>query len=139
MFGFDLFKNRVSFGSAAALCFVVGTCVTTISNTPAVAASAAPVPSSSSLGISVDAKGWIRYNTGLVGASGLSNALTTTVKGAPGVGGACVFSSPISSTPATAGYSEETAFNPKTCQETVESGTLNAVGRVKLAAAAQSS
>lgn len=103
----------------------------------AAAATAAPalpdtVASSAALGITVDSDGWIHYTKTLVNTLGLQNKTTTTSQGTKVAGGDCTFPATSTTTTGADTYSEEVAFNPLTCQDTVVSGTLTSAGQAKL-------
>lgn len=103
----------------------------------AAAAATTPAPpsvvaSSAALALTIDSNGWIHYTNTLVGSLGLVNVRTTTITGTQQSDNSCAF--PATSVASGTGdtYSEETAFNPRTCQDTVVTGTLTAAGQAKL-------
>jgi len=97
-----------------------------IGNSAANAAS--PVPP-----FTIDSKGWIHFTNTLVNSLGLINPTTLTLNGKLSSDGACVFSSAKYFVKnGQSGYSEETAFNPSTCQETVVAGGLTPAGQAIL-------
>jgi hypothetical protein len=131
-------RSHARFGLAAVACSVAVGSLATIG--PTVTAAAVPSNTSSTqttsvLNVTVDSKGWYHYNSVLAPTLGLSDEVTTTISGKADAGGSCSFSSPLARATAAAGYAEETAFNPTTCQETVTSGTPSAAGEARLAAA----
>ena len=124
----------------AALAVVAALAVPTTAN----AATGAPAPSpkaptvtSDALGVTVDANGWFHYTKVLANSLHLQDTKTRTVNGKHTTDGGCAFDDGPSqaSSRSAEGYSEEIAFNPKTCQESVVEGTLTASGLAVLQAA----
>jgi hypothetical protein len=117
--------SLISAGSASA----VTTSTPTASRIPAAEHSAL-----AELGITAGRGGWLHYTKTLVGSIGLQHPVTTTITGKHASGGGCTFpSSQHTATPGSPyGYSEETGYNPGTCQEIIVSGTLTSAGEAKL-------
>ncbi|SDJ43773.1 hypothetical protein SAMN05444157_3360 [Frankineae bacterium MT45] len=124
--------NRRGSYIATVVAIVAGCTFATTTN--AVAGPAVPTAQNSVLGVSVDPSGWIHYSNVLANSLDLQAAVNTTESGKKGTNGACVFSSASTADTKSAGYSEETAYNPKTCQMIVRSGGLTAAGAAKLEA-----
>lgn len=108
------------------------------------AASPAPAPSGAStglgnsvLGVVGSADGWLTYTNTLAGTLALGNAHTTTLAGHRSADGSCAIGSGASAaTPRKAGgtarFTEEVAYNPRTCQERVLTGDLTASAAAQL-------
>lgn len=101
----------------------------------------APTTTSDVLGVTVDADGWLHYTKILANSLHLQGAKTRTVVGKHTADGGCTFDDHASqaSSRSVNGFSEETAFNPKTCQESIVEGTLTASGLAALQAASPTS
>ncbi len=91
------------------------------------ASASASTPSASPvLPMTVDATGWIHYENLEITSLALKDRKVATVSGRRDKDGSCVFGENARLTlGGPAGYSEEVAFNPNTCQAKVESGTLS--------------
>lgn len=117
--------------------FLAATSPALASNTPE------PTPTGSAIlpGVIAQPDGWLLYTNTLVADLDLIGSKTTTLSGKKTADGRCVIKSngPAGGTMAAATYEEEIAFNPKTCQERVTSGTLSPAGESQLAAADLSS
>ncbi|WP_370366408.1 hypothetical protein [Catenulispora sp. GP43] len=87
--------------------------------------------------MTVGADGWFHYTKVLANSLHLQGATTRTINGKHAAGGGCMFDDGASKATSRSvnGYSEEVAFNPKTCQESVIEGTLTASGLATLRAA----
>ena len=95
--------------------------------TPSVPFTASPDPTPSPLGVTVGSDGWITYTNTRAAALALTSPKTTTVNGAFDADGNCVISdSGTIASGASAAYTEETGYNPTTCQERIVTGGVSA-------------
>lgn len=108
-------------------------------SSPALAArTPGPGPHGSAImpGVVAQPDGWLLYRNTMLPNLALTGVSTITISGKKAGDGTCIVQSSgrAGGTTTSATYEEEVAYNPKTCQERVTSGTLSPAGEAKLAA-----